>query len=100
TPAPPPSTLFPYTTLFRSNDAPAYAAWQHYPDSNQWAEATLSRLRSWGMTTIGGWSDFGTLKRCRDAQVTFTPVLSVGAKAGARSEERRVGKECRGGWRG
>src|SRR5262249_38252837 len=33
---------------------PAYAAWQHYADSNMWANATLKRLKAWGFTTIGG----------------------------------------------
>src|SRR5688572_19991470 len=37
---------------------PAYAAWQHYADSNLWADATLRRLKSWGFSTVGGWSDF------------------------------------------
>src|SRR5215471_11516923 len=36
---------------------PGYAAWQHYPDSNVWAKATLQRLKNWGFTTVGG-SDF------------------------------------------
>src|SRR5687767_13517503 len=35
---------------------PGYAAWQHYSDSNHWAEATLQRLKSWRFSTIGGWS--------------------------------------------
>jgi hypothetical protein len=46
---------------------PGYAAWQHYADSNQWAVATLGRLKAWGFTTVGGWSAFETLKECRDA---------------------------------
>jgi hypothetical protein len=62
---------------------PSYAAWQHYADSNQWAEATLNRLKSWSFTTVGGWSDFGTLKQCPDPKVAFTPVLHVGSTAGA-----------------
>jgi hypothetical protein len=66
-----------------SSDKPGYAAWQHYPDSNQWAQATLDRLKSWGFTTIGGWSDFGTLQHRRDVQFAFTPVLHVGSTAGA-----------------
>src|SRR5262245_17159226 len=37
---------------------PAYAAWQHYADSNAWAGATVRRIKSWGFTTVGGWSDF------------------------------------------
>src|SRR5437763_11435320 len=38
---------------------PGYAAFQHYENSNRWAAATLQRLKSWKVTTIGGWSDFG-----------------------------------------
>jgi hypothetical protein len=62
---------------------PGYAAFQHYKDSNHWAVATLARLKSWNVTTVGGWSDFRALKECGDAQVAFTPVLHVGSTAGA-----------------
>src|SRR5262245_20505012 len=62
---------------------PGYAAWQHYGDSNLWAEATLERLKAWGFTTVGGWSDFQALKHCRDANVAFAPVLHIGSTAGA-----------------
>src|SRR6266516_2079675 len=48
---------------------PAYAAWQHYADSNLWAEATLKRLKTWGFTTVGGWSDFQVLRDCGDQDV-------------------------------
>ncbi len=64
-------------------DNPGYAAWRHYPDSTQWAEATLQRLRSWGFTTIGGWSDFQALGRCHDPDIAFAPVLHIGSTAGA-----------------
>ena len=37
---------------------PSYAAWQHYVDSNLWARSALKRLKTWGFTTVGGWSDF------------------------------------------
>jgi len=53
---------------------PGYAAFQHYENSNRWAEATLKRLKSWKFTTAGGWSDFPALKQCRDADVAFIPV--------------------------
>jgi len=33
---------------------PGYAAWRHYTDTNGWAVATLSRLKAWGFTTVGG----------------------------------------------
>lgn len=62
---------------------PGYAAWRHYADSNQWAGATLRRLKAWGFTTIGGWSDYAALKTHRDAPTTFTPVLHIGSTAGA-----------------
>ncbi len=62
---------------------PGYAAWQHYADSNAWAEATLKRLRSWGFTTVGGWSDFHALKQCRETNVAFAPVLHIGSTAGS-----------------
>jgi hypothetical protein len=62
---------------------PGYAAWRHYTDTNEWAVLTLRRLKAWGFTTIGGWSDFQVLSRCRDADVAFAPVLHIGATAGA-----------------
>ena len=61
---------------------PGYAAFQHYADSNEWAAATLKRLKSWKFTTIGGWSDYRALQRSCDAEVAFTPVLHVGSTAG------------------
>lgn len=65
-----------------SSTNPGYAAFQHYENSNRWAEATLERLKSWKFTTAGGWSDFLALQQCRDADVAFTPVLHVGSAAG------------------
>src|SRR5262245_35074990 len=62
---------------------PGYAAWQHYADSNQWAKATLKRLKAWNFTTVGGWSDFQVLRDCGDQDVAFAPVLHIGSTAGA-----------------
>jgi hypothetical protein len=62
---------------------PGYAAWQHYADSNAWAEATVKRLKSWGFTTVGGWSDFQPLRRVAEPGIAFAPVLHIGSKAGA-----------------
>ena len=45
---------------------PGYAAWRHYADSNQWTDATLGRLKAWGFTTVGGWSDFPSLRQRRE----------------------------------
>ena len=61
---------------------PGYAAFQHYANSNRWAEATLRRLRSWRFTTVGGWSDYAALQQCHDADVAFIPVLAVGMRCG------------------
>ena len=43
----------------------------------------MRRLRSWGFTTVGGWSDFDTLRGSRDQTLWLTPVLHVGSTAGA-----------------
>ncbi|MGH7993487.1 MAG: hypothetical protein ACREDQ_08220 [Limisphaerales bacterium] len=66
-----------------SSTNPGYAAFQHYEDSNRWAESTLQRLKSWGFTTVGGWSDYPALRECRNADVAFIPVLAVGMTCGA-----------------
>jgi hypothetical protein len=65
-----------------SSTNPGYAAFQHYANSNRWAEATLKRLKSWKFTTVGGWSDYAALQQCRDADLAFIPVLAVGMSCG------------------
>ncbi len=60
-----------------------YAAWKHYPDAVAWADSTLARLKSWGFTTIGGWSDDATLKRSHEMSLPYTVVLHLGASSGA-----------------
>ena len=67
---------------FKSTN-PGYAAFQHYENSNRWAEATLQRLKSWSFTTVGGWSDYPALQQCDDADMAFIPVLAVGMTCGA-----------------
>src|SRR5262249_61769304 len=59
-----------------------YGAFQHYSNSTHWALDTLQRLKSWKFTTVGGWSDFRSLKECRDSDLAFTPVLHVGSTCG------------------
>ncbi len=61
---------------------PGYAAFQHYENSNRWAEATWQRLKTWKFTTAGGWSDFPALQQCRDADLAYIPVLAVGMTCG------------------
>lgn len=62
---------------------PSYAAWRHYESPAAWAEAASSRLRSWGFTTIGAWSDFATLRPVASSNQYFAPVLHIGSTAGA-----------------
>jgi len=62
---------------------PGYTAWQHYDTPAAWADATLRRLRSWGFTTVGGWSDFDTLRKSREQTLWLAPVLHIGSTAGA-----------------
>ena len=62
---------------------PPYAWWQHYDLPGGWADASLRRLKSWGFTTLGGWSDFATLRRSSEQTLGMTPVLHVGSTAGA-----------------
>ena len=61
---------------------PGYAAFQHYENSSLWAETTLTRLKSWKFTTVGGWSDYRALLQCRDADINFIPVLAAGMSCG------------------
>ncbi len=61
---------------------PGYSAFQHYANSNAWAEATWQRLNSWNFTTVGGWSDYPALQKCRDTNAAFIPVLAVGMTCG------------------
>jgi len=62
---------------------PGYAAWQHYSEPLAWADASLKRLKGWGFTTLGAWSDHETLKRSTEMTLWLTPVLHVGSTAGA-----------------
>jgi len=61
---------------------PGYAAWQHYDSSEAWADSTLRRLKSWGFTTVGGWSDYAAFRQSKEQSLSFTPVLHVGSTAG------------------
>src|SRR3712207_9301377 len=96
---PPRSTLFPYTTLFRSINADLFTC------------GIASIIQSVGFWKIG-------VRLPLLQGVTFTavsPMIAIGLAAGGgteglvviygavivaglRSEERRVGKECRSRW--
>jgi len=69
------------TTDFNPTN-PGYAAFRYYKNSKLWAEDAMRRLKSWKFTTIGGWSDFASLKDCTEQEMVFTPVLHVGSTCG------------------
>jgi hypothetical protein len=62
---------------------PSYAALRHYDSAEAWANASLGRLKSWGFTTVGGWSDYETVTRADDNRWWLTPVLHMGSTSGA-----------------
>jgi hypothetical protein len=62
---------------------PSYAAWQHHPTELSWADETLQRLKTWGFTTVGAWSDQQTLRQSLEMTLCLTPVLHMGSTAGA-----------------
>jgi len=62
---------------------PGYAAWHHFSNPDEWACSTMDSLKSWGFTTIGGWSDLEVFTRSPKMDMPFTSVLSIGASAGA-----------------
>src|SRR3712207_9155070 len=98
---PPRSTLFPYTTLFRSlagvdadpagqPDAPP-GLQIAVEDGEPVAHLDGSPHRAQGIVLVEG----GYAEHCHDR---VTDVLLHGSAVLARSEERRVGKECRSRW--
>lgn len=62
---------------------PSYAAWRHHRSAAAWAGETLSRLKAWNFTTLGGWSDFEALRQSPGPGLFLTPVLHLGSTAGA-----------------
>jgi hypothetical protein len=61
---------------------PSYAALRHYDAPEAWAKANVTRLKSWGFTTAGGWSDYETLRRAAEGDLWMTPVLHLGSRSG------------------
>lgn len=62
---------------------PSYAHWRYYDSSSAWADNSLQRLKRWGFTTVGGWSDYEVLIRSPEMPLGLTPVLHLGSTAGA-----------------
>src|SRR3712207_9247413 len=107
---PPRSTLFPYTTLFRSQeDFPVVdeggnlvgmitrneiMAAAHSPDRY----ASVRDVMKTGFPTISPDADLFTdgARILQESALRALPVVKAGDLV--RSEERRVGKECRSRW--
>src|SRR3989449_11562244 len=92
---PPRSTLFPYTTLFRSRSRELMAGfWEEFWDgaaARGVPEQTAERV----FTQVIAFSEFGFPKSHAAA---FGLLAYQSAWLRHRSEERRVGKECRSRW--
>src|SRR3712207_9566248 len=101
---PPRSTLFPYTTLFRSVDTPEGRAWNvhvHVADVGAAIEAGIEAGRPYriSVTPLAPVQPSEPVPGTR-AVVAVVPsdgLAELFAGEG-RSEERRVGKECRSRW--
>src|SRR5260370_39367736 len=97
---PPRSTLFPYTTLFRSHDIPLVAT----ADLIAYRMRTESMIRLAASTRLP--TEYGEFRlHAFENQIDKqTHVALVRGEVGngqdvlVRSEERRVGKECRSRW--
>src|SRR3712207_9210236 len=101
---PPRSTLFPYTTLFRSQPAkkvhdfvrglsPIPGAWS---DSLNLIDGTENSAEALNITKI--YETALTEKPCSEKPGTLIIEGKRLFAACSRSEERRVGKECRSRW--
>src|SRR2546430_16761556 len=106
---PPRSTLFPYTTLFRSSDSRLPGARHAGPaDRVLDGEAGVARLRLRAQASRDGVQEAAHQRHVGvvdvqlflDAVNGFDQILLIAAREthARRSEERRVGKECRSRW--
>src|SRR2546430_14434930 len=94
---PPRSTLFPYTTLFRSQiNAVAQQARRHGAEIARASELLVSLVAHLDQVSRAA----GTLEQ-GSREVGSSSTVSRASRARPicwRSEERRVGKECRSRW--
>src|SRR5256885_14466683 len=89
---PPRSTLFPYTTLVRSIDITYPLSW-----GKQGVEAKLASLCAQAVDAIKGGANILIISD-RHVSATQVAIPALLALSAIRSEERRVGKECRSRW--
>src|SRR3712207_9083599 len=101
---PPRSTLFPYTTLFRSQQPPARGVRVDGQGEQQVLGADVGRAEGAGDAVGVEQGTLGGRREGRRLVPGLAPrelLLELGTQPvgiGARSEERRVGKECRSRW--
>src|SRR5574337_1845167 len=100
---PPRSTLFPYTTLFRScaGNRGGLPFWTNV----MWKEARHTQMRDRASGVHPDILEHLPPKKTRACLLycfVLSPLISLGAvpphHLALRSEERRVGKECRSRW--
>src|SRR3712207_9245124 len=98
---PPRSTLFPYTTLFRSGGAEIFREptrsmiCAHKTDAQRWLDLS-GKVHAAGLKTNATML-YGHIESLEDRVDHFVRLREQQDKSG-RSEERRVGKECRSRW--
>src|SRR3712207_9396851 len=100
---PPRSTLFPYTTLFRSRDldhrlGDVYAedAVARVDELPRQQTAAAAQIHHQALKYPALVQDLQYPRRGPEGEVSVADVVDVGEVL--RSEERRVGKECRSRW--
>src|SRR3712207_9100861 len=96
---PPRSTLFPYTTLFRSTLAAAYAGAKPVIERLLYDDELRDNIRVFiesARNILDELSDEGPSEII--TKLWDDDKLRKQVEAAARSEERRVGKECRSRW--
>src|SRR3712207_9411205 len=89
---PPRSTLFPYTTLFRSLGYPFQVAIPTTLSGAEWAHLVGVTDEAAGKKS--GFADENAVPRV----VILDPEATLFTPEKLRSEERRVGTECRSRW--
>src|SRR2546422_11317610 len=97
---PPRSTLFPYTTLFRSRDRSRDARGTRAVNTHAQAGGAHAPTVEERRTLRSDEADHASaLGWCLEAAVgAFLSPAAPGTRTRVRSEERRVGKECRSRW--
>ncbi|HEX3598703.1 MAG TPA: hypothetical protein VHU84_01100 [Lacipirellulaceae bacterium] len=56
---------------------PSYAGWQHHDSPEAWAAANVLRLKNWGFTTLGAWSDYKLANQAPHPKLWMTPELTM-----------------------